>query len=90
MTAVIVISPDELRSMIAEAVREAMGSATKPEAWLTVPAVALRLGKHEKTIRNWIKDGRLIRVSGGDGCPYLISSLEVEALSLAANSSPEA
>lgn len=90
MTAVIVISPDELRSIVAEAVRDAMNAATKPEAWLSVPAVADRLGKSDKTIRNWIADGRFTRVSGGEGRPYLISSLEVDALSRSASSSPDA
>ncbi|WP_146259478.1 helix-turn-helix transcriptional regulator [Palleronia aestuarii] len=90
MAAVIVVSPDELRSLVVEAVREAMQTTKKPEAWLPVPNVAERLGKSERTIRAWIKDGRFNRVSGGNGCPYLISSLEVEALSRSANSSPEA
>ena len=90
MTDVIVISPDELRNMIEEAVRDALRSTAKPEAWLPVAKVAERLGKSEKTIRNWIADGRFTRVSGGDGRPYLISSLEVDALSRSANSSPEA
>lgn len=90
MTSLIVISPDELRDMIGEAVRDAMRSTTKPEAWLPVGNVAERLSKSEKTIRNWIADGRFTRVSGGDGRPYLISSLEVDALSRAANSSPDA
>ena len=90
MTSVIVISPDELRSMIGEAVRDAMQATAKPEVWLTVAQVSERLGKSEKTIRNWIADGRFTRVSGGDGRPYLISSLEVDELSRSANSSPDA
>ena len=90
MASVIVISPDELRCMIGEAVREAMQATAKPEAWLPVAEVARRLGKSEKTIRNWIADGRFTRYSGGDGKPYLISSLEVEALSRSANSAPDA
>lgn len=90
MTALVVISPDDLRSMIADAVREAMNSVAAPEAMLPVSEVAARLGKSEKTIRNWINDGRFTRVSGGEGRPYLISSLEVDALSKSARSSPEA
>ena len=65
MTAVIVISPDELRSLIDEAVRGAIQATAQPEAWLPVAKVAERLGKSEKTIRNWITDGRFVRVSGG-------------------------
>lgn len=90
MTAVIVISPDELRSMMLEVVREAMQATAKPEAWLPVAEVAARLRKSEKTIRSWIREGRFTRVSGGDGSPYLISSLEVAELSRSANSSPDA
>ncbi|SFC77530.1 helix-turn-helix domain-containing protein [Tropicimonas isoalkanivorans] len=90
MNSVIVISPDELRSIIAEVVREAMQTTVEPEVWLPVPNVAHRLGKSEKTIRNWLGDGRFTRYSGGDGKPYLISSLEVEALSRSASSSPDA
>lgn len=90
MTSVIVISPDELRALIGEAVRDAMRATAKPEAWLPVANVAERLGKSEKTIRSWIADGRFTRVSGGDGRPYLISSLEVDALSRSASSAPDA
>ena len=90
MTEVVVISPDELRNIVAEAVREAMGAHAQTEAWLPVSTVAERLGKSEKTIRNWIVDGRFMRFTGGDGKPYLISSLEVDALSCAARSSPDA
>ena len=90
MTAVIVISPDELRSLIGEAVRDALDATAKPEVGLPVAAVASRLGKSEKTIRNWIREGRFTRVSGGDGSPYLVSSLEVDELSRSAKSSPDA
>lgn len=90
MNPVIVISPDELRNMIGEAVRDAMLCTAKTEAWLPVAMVAERLGKSDKTIRNWIREGRFTRVSGGDGSPYLVSSLEVDALSRSANSSPDA
>lgn len=90
MNQVVVISPDELKTLIQSAISEAMGSAKGPEAWLPVATVAARLCKSEKTIRNWIKDGRFTRVSGGDGSPYLVSSLEVEELSRSANSSPDA
>ncbi|WP_172327837.1 AlpA family transcriptional regulator [Mangrovicoccus sp. HB161399] len=90
MNGVILITPDELRSLIGAAVRDAMQATTAPEAWLPVPTVATRLGKSEKTIRNWIRDGRFTRFSGGDGCPYLISSREVDALSSSASSAPDA
>jgi len=90
MNQVVVISPDELEAIIERAVGKALGAAKGPEAWLNVAMVAKRLGKSEKTIRNWCKEGRFTRVSGGDGSPYLVSSLEVDALSLSANSSPDA
>jgi hypothetical protein len=90
MNQVVVISPDELKTLIQSAISEAMMATKKPEAWLPVANVAARLGKSEKTIRNWCKEGRFTRVSGGDGSPYLVSSLEVDELSRAANSSPEA
>tara|TARA_R110002073_G_scaffold198391_1_gene357408 strand:- start:71 stop:346 length:276 start_codon:yes stop_codon:yes gene_type:complete len=87
---VVVISPDELEAMIERAVSKALGAAKGPEAWLPVATVAARLKKSDKTIRNWCKEGRFTRVSGGDGSPYLVSSLEVDALSRSANSSPVA
>lgn len=90
MNQVVVISPDELEAIIERAVSKALGAAKGPEAWLPVAIVAARLGKSEKTIRAMIHDGRLTRVSGGDGSPYAVSSLEVDALSLSANSSPDA
>lgn len=90
MTKLVVIPLDDLCTMIGEAVREAMNSTACPEVWLTVPVVAKRLKKSEKTIRNWIADGRFTRYSGGDGRPYLISSLEVDELSRSASSSPDA
>jgi len=90
MNQVVVISPDELEAIIERAVGKALGAAKGPEAWLNVAMVAKRLGKSEKTIRNWCKEGRFTRVSGGDGSPYFVSSLEVDALSLSANSSPDA
>lgn len=90
MNQVVVISPDELKALIQSAIAEALGAAKGPEAWLPVATVAARLGKDPKTIRAWIKGGRLTRVSGGDGEPYLISSLEVDELSRSANSSPDA
>ena len=90
MNQVVVISPDELKALIQSAISEALSAAKGPEVWLPVSSVASRLSKSEKTIRSWIKDGRFTRVSGGDGSPYLVSSLEVDALSLSANSSPDA
>lgn len=90
MNQVVVISPDELRALIQSAISEAMGAAKGPEVWLPVASVASRLGKSEKTIRSWIKEGRFTRVSGGEGSPYLVSSLEVDELSRSANSSPDA
>lgn len=90
MTQLVLISPDDLRCLIADAVKDAIQHTSKPEAWLSVAMVAERLGKSEKTIRNWIKEGRFTRVSGGDGSPYLVSSLEVDELSRSANSSPDA
>lgn len=90
MTAVIVIAPDDLRTLIGEAVRDALSTTSKPEAWLPVATVAERLGKSDKTIRSWIKEGRFTRYSGGDGSPYLLSSLEIDELSRSANSSPDA
>lgn len=90
MNQVIVTSPDQLEEMIERAVNKALGASRGPEAWLPVSIVAKRLGKSEKTIRTMIHDGRLTRVSGGDGSPYAVSSLEVDALSLSANSSPDA
>jgi len=90
MNQVVVISPDDLEALIERAVGKALGSAKGPEAWLPVSTVASRLGKSEKTIRNWINDGRFTRFSGGDGSPYLVSSWEVDELSRSANSSPEA
>lgn len=90
MNQVVVISPDELKALIQNAISDALGAVKGPEVWLPVGTVASRLGKSEKTIRNWIKEGRFTRVSGGDGSPYLISSLEVDELSRSANSSPDA
>jgi hypothetical protein len=90
MNQVVVISPDELEAIIERAVSKALGAAKGPDAWLPVATVAARLKKSDKTIRNWCKEGRFTRVSGGDGSPYLVSSLEVDALSLSANSSPDA
>lgn len=90
MNQVVVISPDDLEALIERAVGKALGAAKGPEAWLPVKEVATRLGKSEKTIRNWISDGRFTRVSGGDGSPYLVSSLEVAELSRSASSSPDA
>ena len=90
MTQLVVISPDDLRCLIADAVKDAMQHTSQPEAWLPVGTVAERLGKSEKTIRNWIKEGRFTRVSGGEGSPYLVSSLEVGELSRSASSSAEA
>ena len=90
MNQVVVISPDELEAIIERAVSKALGAAKGPEAWLPVATVAARLNKSEKTIRAWCKDGRFTRFSGGDGSPYLVSSLEVDALSVSANSSPDA
>lgn len=90
MNQVIVITPDQLEVMIERVVSKALGAAKGPEAWLPVASVANRLGKDPKTIRAMIKDGRLTRVSGGDGSPYAVSSWEVDALSCSANSSPEA
>lgn len=90
MNQVYVISLDDLEARIERAVCKALGAAKGPEAWLPVAEVAARLRKDPKTIRNWIKEGRFTRVSGGDGSPYLVSSLEVEALSRSANSSPDA
>lgn len=90
MSNLVVISPDDLQAMIRDAVKDAMQAATKPETWLPVSVVSERLGKSEKTIRNWISDGRFQRWNGGDGKPYLVSSLEVDALSRDASSSPDA
>jgi hypothetical protein len=90
MNQFVLISPDELRAMMLSVVSEALGATKGPEVWFTVAMAANRLGKSDKTIRNWIKEGRFTRVSGGDGSPYLVSSLEVDALSLSANSSPDA
>lgn len=90
MNQVVVMTPDELEALFTRALEKALGAAKGPEAWLNVATVAKRLGKNEKTIRNWIKEGRFSRVSGGDGSPYLISSLEVAELSRSANSSPDA
>lgn len=90
MNAVVVISPDDLQAMIRDAVKDAMQATTKPETMLPVSVVSECLGKSEKTIRAWIADGRFTRWSGGDGKPYLVSSLEVDALSRAANSAPVA
>jgi|AntAceMinimDraft_1070359.scaffolds.fasta_scaffold01938_14 uncharacterized protein involved in high-affinity Fe2+ transport len=90
MSQVVVISPDELEAIIERVVSKALGAAKGPEAWLPVATVAARLKKSDKTIRNWCKEGRFTRVSGGDGSPYLVSSLEVDELSLSANSSPDA
>jgi hypothetical protein len=87
---VVVISPDELKALIQSAISEALGASRGPEVWLPVGIVATRLGKSEKTVRAMIHDGRLVRVSGGDGSPYSVSSLEVDALSVSANSSPDA
>jgi len=90
MNQVVVISPDDLEALIERAVGKALCEVKKPEAWLPVKEVAARLGKSEKTIRSWINDGRFTRVSGGDGSPYLVSSLEIDELSRSANSSPDA
>jgi len=90
MNELVVISPSDLEALIERAVGKAIGAAKGPEVWLRVPIVAARLGKSEKTIRAMIRDGRLTRVSGGDGSPYAVSSLEVDALSRSANSSPDA
>lgn len=90
MASVFVMPPDELREMIFEAVHEAMQATARPEAWIPVDIAAERLGKTPKTIRNWIKDGRFNRFSGGDGQPYLISSLEIDELSRSAKSAPDA
>jgi hypothetical protein len=90
MNQVVVISPDQLEAIIERAVSRALGAAKGPEVWLPVSIAASRLGKSEKTIRNWIKEGRFTRVSGGNGSPYLVSPLEVDALSVFANSSPDA
>lgn len=90
MNQVVVISPDELKALIQSAISEALGASKAPEVWLPVATVAARLRKSEKTIRNWIKEGRFTRVSGGDGSPYLVSSLEVDELSRSANSTPDA
>lgn len=90
MNQVVLITPDELKALIHSAVCEALGAAKGPEVWLPVATVAERLKKDPKTIRAMIHDGRLTRVSGGDGSPYAVSSLEVDALSLPANSSPDA
>ena len=94
MTAVVVLSANEVESLIAMAVDRAvdkvLAGRQHPETWLPVGVVAARLAKSDKTIRNWIREGRFTRVSGGEGSPYLVSSLEVDALSCAANSSPDA
>ena len=90
MNEVVVMSPSELEALVERAVGKALGAVKRPEAMLPVASVAKRLGKSEKTIRNWIHDGRFTRVSGGDGSPYLISSLEVDELSRSASSFPEA
>lgn len=90
MTEIAVISMSDLEAVVKRAVSEAIESAKPPEAWLTVDEVARRLSKSERTIRNWIHDGRFSRVTGGDGCPYLLSSLEVAELMRSANSSGDA
>lgn len=90
MASVIVTSPEELRDLVQDAVQRAMRATAKPEAWLPVEIAAARLGKTPKTIRNWIKDGRFNRYSGGDGQPYLISSLEIDEFSRFAKSAPDA
>lgn len=90
MNQVVVTSPDELEAMIERAVSKALDAAKGPEAWLPVSTVAARLGKSDKTIRAMIRDGRITRVSGGDGSPYAVSSLEVDELSRSASSSPDA
>ncbi len=89
MTKLVVIHLDDLEDLIERAVGKALGNAKGTEVYLPVAEVAIRLKKSEKTIRNWIKDGRFTRVSGGAGRPYLISSLEVDELSRSANSSPD-
>ncbi|WP_298916376.1 helix-turn-helix domain-containing protein [uncultured Algimonas sp.] len=86
MTQLIVMSPDDLKTLVHGAVLEAIGATKKPEVWLTVQEVAKRLGKTDKTIRRWISESILTRVSAGDGSPYRISSLEVAELSRSANS----
>jgi hypothetical protein len=90
MNQVVVTSPEELEAIIERAVSKALGAAKRPEAWLPVATVAARLSKDPKTIRAWCKEGRFTRFSGGDGAPYLVSSLEVDELSRSANSSPDA
>lgn len=90
MTVLVVISVSEFEAILERQLSKALGAAKGPEAWLPVATVAARLGKSEKTIRAMIHDRRLTRVSGGDGSPYLISSLEVDELSRSASSSPDA
>ncbi len=90
MISVTITSPEELGELVLKAVHEALQATAKPEAWIPVDIAAERLGKTPKTIRNWIKDGRFNRYSGGDGQPYLISSLELDELSRSTRSAPEA
>lgn len=86
MTRLVVMPEDEIEALIERAVAKVLGGTKPTEAMLPVHEVAKRLGKSKKTIRNWIHDGRFTSYSGGDGSPYLISSLEVAELSRSANS----
>ena len=55
---VVVVSRDELRSIVRDAVREALGDRTERE-WLTREQAAEHLGVSTKTISHYVERGTL-------------------------------
>ena len=56
--AALVLTEEEVRALVREEVRRALGEATAPDS-LTTEQAADAAGVTPKTIRQWIADGRL-------------------------------
>jgi excisionase family DNA binding protein len=61
---VVTCTADDLRALIREAVREAVGAApaTGP-GWLTTTQAAQQLGVHRRTVSQWVAKGEIPRTA---------------------------
>lgn len=57
--AVIVVSPDELRTIVREAVRAELAARAEPAEWLDAQGAAELLNVHARTVTNLAKRGEL-------------------------------
>ena len=80
MSSVIVVSPDELRTLIREAVAEAMqdqnGAADEPDTLLSTAQVCRRLGIGRTTLHEMRRRGRIEAVTIGRAVRFRASDVD--------------